>query len=167
MGELPDQRIYGLFNAMDQAVMIELDLMEVGVGWRYLTAYTKITALGTQRGLSNFVRAENELLRSTWNSTGPAVAALELSPGSLQPPTYGKTYYERSTVVKSKTYRKKKLPQQGASSPPRCPDGSVGGDIVEVPGRLCSYTSHVVRSAHEVPARQMLSQSWPSGTHEL
>ena len=32
MGELPDQRIYGLFIAMDQAVMIELDLMEVGVG---------------------------------------------------------------------------------------------------------------------------------------
>ena len=140
MGELPDQRIYGLFIAMDQAVMIELDLMEVGVGRRYLTAYTKMTALGTQRGLSNFVRAKNELLRATWNSTGPAVAAV-LSPGSLKPPTYRKMYYEKSTVVKNKTYRKKKLPQQGASSPPRCPDGSVGGDIVEVPGRL---RSHVV-----------------------
>ena len=139
MGELPDQMIYGLFIAMDQAVMIGLDLMEVGVGRRYLTAYTKIMALGTHKG----VRAENELLRATWNSTGPAVAALELSPGSLQPPTYGKTYYERSTVVKSKTYRMKKLPQHGASSPPRCPVGSVGGDIVEVPGRLWLHASHV------------------------
>ena len=110
------------------------------VGWRYLTAYTKIMALGTHKG----VRAEDELLRATWNSTGPAVAALELSPGSLQPPTYGKMYYEKSTVVKYKTYRKKKLPQQGASSPPRCPDGSEGGDIVEVPGRFRSHTSHVV-----------------------
>ena len=100
------------------------------VGWRYLTAYTLEDTEGT------FVRAEDELLRATWNSTGPAVAALELSPGSLQPPTYGKINYEMSTVVRYKTDRKMKLPRQGASSPPRCPVGSDGGDIVEVPGRL-------------------------------
>ena len=137
MGELPDQRIYGLFIAMDQTVMGEWDLMEVVVGRRYLTAYTLEDTEGT------FVRAEDELLRETWNSIGPAVAAVLFSPGSLKPPAYRKMYDEKSTVVKSKTYRKKKLPQQGASSPPRCPVGSVGGDIVEVPGRLCSYASHV------------------------
>ena len=113
--------------------------MDVMVGWRYLTAYTKIMALGTHKG----VRAEDELLQATWNSTGPAVAALELSPGSLQPPAYGKINYEMSTVVRYKTDRKMKLPRQGASSPPRCPVGSVGGDIVEVPGRLWSHASHV------------------------
>ena len=138
MGELPDQRIYGLFIAMDQTVMGEWDLMEVVEERRYLIAYTQRTQRGQPRG-SNFVRAENELLRATWNSTGPAVAAV-LSPGSFKPPTYGKMYYERSTVVKSKTYQKKKLPQQGASSPPRCP---VGGDIVDVPGRLRLHASHV------------------------
>ena len=41
MGELPDQEDYGLFLAMDHAV--------ARVGWRYLTAMTKV-ALGTQRG---------------------------------------------------------------------------------------------------------------------
>ena len=90
------------------------------VGQRYLTAYTLEDTEGT------FVRAENELLRATWNSTGPAVAAV-LSPGSLKPPTYRKMYDEKSTVVRYKTNRKMKLPQQGASSPPRCPVGSVGG----------------------------------------
>ena len=111
--------------------------MDVMVGWRYLTAYTLEDTEGT------FVRAEDELLRETWNSIGPAVAAVLLSPGSLKPPAYRKMYDEKSTVVKSKTYRKKKLPQQGAFSPPRCPDGSVGGDIVEVPGRLWFHASHV------------------------
>ena len=127
MGGLPDQRIYGLFIAMDQTVMGEWDHKEVGVGRRCLTAFR------TQRGQprsSNFVRAENEVLQVTWNSSVPAVAKLEHSPGSFRPPTDGKMYYEESTVEKSKTYRKKKLPQHGASSPPRCP---VGGDIVEVP----------------------------------
>ena len=136
MGELPDQRVYRLFIARDHA--------EEWVGRRYLTA------LVTQRGQprsSNFVRAgvwtEDGVLRATWNSSGPAVAKLEHSPGSFRPPTYRKMYDERSTVEKSKTYRMKKLPQHGASSPPRCPVGSVGGDIVEVPGRLRSYASHV------------------------
>ena len=100
--------------------------MDVMVGWRYLTAYSLEDTEGT------FVRAEDELLRETWNSIGPAVAAV-LSPGSLKPPTYEKMYYEKSTVVRYKTDRKMKLPRQGASSPPRCPVGSVGGDIVEVP----------------------------------
>ena len=139
MGELPDQRIYGLFIAMDQTVMGEWDHEEVGVGRRYLTAFR------TQRGQprsSNSVRAEIGLLRATWNSMGPAVADVH-SPGSFRPPTYGKMYYERSTVEKSKTYRMKKLPQHGASSPPKSPDGSVGGDIVEVPGRLWLHASHV------------------------
>ena len=137
MGELPDKRVYGLFIARDHA--------EEWVGRRYLTA------LVTQRGQprsSNSVRAEIGLLRTTWNSMekSPAVAKLEHSPGSFRPPTYGKTYYERSTVEKSKTYRMKKLPQHGASSPPKSPDGSVGGDIVEVPGRLWLHASHVVRT---------------------
>ena len=116
MGELPDQMIYGLFIARD-------NVKEVGRGY--------LTALRTQRGqprTRNSVRARIGLLRATWNSMAesPAVADVH-SPGSFKPPTYGKMYYEESTVVKSKTYRKKKLPQQGASSPPRCPDGSVGG----------------------------------------
>ena len=131
MGELPDQMIYGLFIARD-------NVKEMGRGY--------LTALRTQREKprsSNSLRAEIGLLRATWNSMGPAVADVH-SPGSFRPPTYGKMYYERSTVVKSKTYRKKKLPQQGASSPSRCPEGSVGGDIVEVPGRFRSHTSHVV-----------------------
>ena len=144
MGELPDQRIYGLFIAMDQTVMGEWDHEEEGVGRRYLTAFR------TQRGQprsSNFaravVRAENGVLQATWNSSVPAVAKLEHSPGSFRPPTYRKMYEERSTMEKSKTYRMKKLPQHGASSPPKSPVGSVGGDIVEVPGRLWSYASHV------------------------
>ena len=138
MGELPDQMIYGLFIARDHE--------EVGVGRGYLTALR--TQGGQPRSLNSVgaemyaVRARIGLLRATWNSMGPAVADVH-SPGSFKPPTYGKTYYESSTVVKSKTYRKKKLPQQGASSPPRCPVGSVGGGIVEVPGRLRSHASHV------------------------
>ena len=80
MGELPDQRIYGLFIAMDQTVMGEWDLMEVVVGRRYLTAFR------TQRGQprsSHSVRAEIGLLRATWNSMAesPAIAE-EHSPGS-------------------------------------------------------------------------------------
>ena len=130
MGELPDQMIYGLFIARD-------NVKEVGRG--YLTAFR---SQRVQPRSLNSVRANNELLRVTWNSKGPAAADV-LSPGSLKPPTHGKTYYERSTVVKSKTYRMKKLPQHGASSPPRCPVGSVGGDIVEVPGRLWLHASHV------------------------
>ena len=47
MGELPDQRIYGLFVAMDNAVTVK-----VGMGRRYLTAVTK-KAVGTQMGPSN------------------------------------------------------------------------------------------------------------------
>ena len=92
------------------------------------------------------MRAEIGLLRTTWNSMekSPAVAKLEHSPGSFRPPTYGKMYVERFTVEKSKTYQMKKLPQHGASSPPRCPVDSVGGDIVEVPGRLWLHASHVV-----------------------
>ena len=91
------------------------------------------------------MRAEIGLLQATWNSMGPAVADMH-SPGSFRPPTYGKMYDKRFTVEKSKTYRMKKLPQHGASSPPRCPVGSVGGDIVEVPGRLRLHASHVVRT---------------------
>ena len=137
MGELPDQMIFGLFIARDH----EEVQMSVRVGRRYLTAQARGHRGGNPEG-SNFVRVRIELLRATWNSIGPAAADV-LSPGSLQPPTYGKMYYEESTVVKSKTYQKKKLPQHGASSPPRCPVGSVGGDIVEVPGRLWFHASHV------------------------
>ena len=104
MGELPDQRVYELFIARDHA--------EKWVGRRYQDA------LRTQRGQprsSNFVRAvvwaENGVLRATWNSSVPAVAKLEHSPGSFRPPTYGKTYYERSTVEKSKN-----VPDEEASA---------------------------------------------------
>ena len=134
MGKLLDQMIFGLFIARD-------NVKEMGRGY--------LTALRTQMFMpprsSNSVRAEIGLLRATWNSMekSPAVAKLEHSPGSFRPPTYGKMYVERFTVEKSKTYRMKKLPQHGASSPPRCPVGSVGGDIVEVPGRLWSHASHV------------------------
>ena len=141
MGELPDQMIFGLFIARDHE--------EVGVGRGYLTALR--TQRGQPRSLNSVraemysVRARIGFLRAMWNSMekSPAVAKPEHSPGSFRPPTYLKMYNEESTVDKSKTYRKKKLPQQGASSPPRCPVGSVGGDIVEVPGRLWSHASHV------------------------
>ena len=189
MGELPDQRIYGLFVAMDNAVTIG-----VGVGWRYLTAVTK-KALGTQRGPSNSVRARYESLQV---DAGPAAAAM-LSPGPLKPPTCkkmndkkpaaeqynkkpvaelyyekpakeqyyekpaAKQYYEKpapdqyyekpavehyykkpaeepyckkSAVGRYETNRKKKLPQQGALCPPRCPDGSVEGGHSWGSGRL-------------------------------
>ena len=77
MGELPDQRIYRLFVAMDNAVTVK-----VGMGRRYLTAVTK-KGLGTQRGPSNSVRDRYELLQV---DAGPAAAAM-LSPGPLKPPT--------------------------------------------------------------------------------
>ena len=75
MGELPDQKDYGLFIARDhtkgvvdmgelpdQMIFVRFiarDHEEVGVGWRYLTAFR------TQRGQprsSNYVRAAIGLL---------------------------------------------------------------------------------------------------------
>ena len=43
-------------------------------------------------------------------------------------------YYAESAVVKNdKTYRNRELPQQNALKPSRCPEDSMGGDIVEGP----------------------------------
>jgi len=43
-------------------------------------------------------------------------------------------YYAESAVGKNKkTYRNKKLPRHSALMPSRCPEDSMGGDIVEGP----------------------------------